>query len=585
MRRTSILAVCLACVLLFSACTAGGNALSTYQPTQSAQTQPTEESTEPKSILDEIRTETFSDISSDSVAYDTACYMVYYDIMKAKDGAFLPYAMLTRAEGAEMFCNLTGKTLTQELERQTDPLTRAELVVMLYETAKELGVSTETSLTELTYLDVTLTADTEYAWKEAVLWAVENDLLSTFVGDRLLPDTAVSRLQLAQTIVALKALDEKDEMAQLIWETIPEREDDSVALTNHDAIETIVNSVAQKYGAKGLQVAVVENGVVTDTYAYGWAVKDKVAMTADHKLRVASISKVAVGLTAQLLREDGIVDLDADISQYWGITVKNPKYPLIPITVRNMLTHTSSIVNAGDSVPRTYSSVRSKLQGGGFVGSAPGDINGWTYNNYAFGVLGMTLELAANRVTDDILQEKLYKAMDIDAAFGAGDIKNTDMLATLYRTDWSVARTVEAQKKLHSPTKPGAKGSYFAGGLTASAYDLAKLMALLGGDGKYEGVQLLQPDSVAEMETYMEPATPDGSYQAQPMRYWPELYGRDGIFFHTGSAYGVFNAVTYDPTTGDGVVVLSTGASGAKDEFGIYKVCAEINAEIYKIIQ
>ena len=32
-------------------------------------------------------------------------------------------------------------------------------------------------------------------------------------------------------------------------------------------------------------------------------------------------------------------------------------------------------------------------------------------------------------------------------------------------------------------------------------------------------------------------------------------------------------------------VVLSTGASGAKDEFGIYKVCAEINAEIYKIIQ
>lgn len=584
MRRKSIAALCLACALLFSACAVGGNPLNTYVPTQSVQTQPTE-TTAPKSVLDQIRTQTFTDVSADSPLYDTVCYMLYYGIMEAKDGVFSPYAMVTRLDGAEAFCKLTGKTLTQELQRQADPLTRSELAVMLYETAKELGVSTEVATTELAYLDVELEADTAVSWKEAVLWASEKGLLRSFVGNRLLPDTAVSRLQLAQAIVALKALDTKDEMAQLINDAIPERQVDSAALKNHDTIQAAVDAVAQKYGAKGLQVAVVEKGVVTDTYAYGWAVKDKVAMTADHKLRVASISKVAVGLTAQLLREDGIIDLDADISQYWDVTVKNPKFPLIPITIRNMLTHTSSIVNAGDSVPRTYSSVRSKLQGSGFVGSAPGDINGWTYNNYAFGVLGMTLELAADRVTDDILQEKLYKAMDIDAAFGAGDIKNTDLLATLYRTDWSVARSVEAQKKLHSPTKPGAKGSYFAGGLTASAYDLAKLIAMLGDDGRYEGVQLLQTESVVEMETYMEPATPDGSYQATPMRYWPELYGRKGIFFHTGSAYGVFNAVTYDPVTGDGVVVLTTGASGAKDEYGIYKVCAEINQQIYSVIQ
>jgi hypothetical protein len=148
-----------------------------------------------------------------------------------------------------------------------------------------------------------------------------------------------------------------------------------------------------------------------------------------------------------------------------------------------------------------------------------------------------------------------------------------------------VARTAEQQKEFHSNPTPGANGTYFAGGLTVSVKDLAKLIALLAADGKYEGVQLLQPESLAEMETYVEPAVPGGSYQAHPMRYWPDLYGRKGIFFHTGSAYGVFNAATYDPVTGDGVVVLTTGASGAKDDYGIYKICAEINAEIYKVIQ
>jgi len=332
-------------------------------------------------------------------------------------------------------------------------------------------------------------------------------------------------------------------------------------------------------------VAVIENGTVTDTYAYGWATKNTDPMTADHKIRIASISKVAVGITAQLLREEGAVDLDGDISQYWGVTVQNPKYKQIPITISGMLSHTSSIVNAGDSTPRTYSSVKSKLQGSGFSGAVPGDIGYWAYNNYAFGVLGMTLELAANRVVDDILGERLYTPMDIDAAFGSGDLKNTDLLATIYRANGEVGRAVSKSKTLHSPTTPGASGSYFAGGLTASAYDVAKLIALLANDGMYEGVQLMDYESTVIMETYNEKPVPGGSYQAFPMRYWPELYGREGIYFHTGSAYGVFNAVTYDPVTRDGVVVLTSGASGAKDDYGIYKVCAQINSYIYDIIK
>lgn len=579
-----LLAVSLLLALLLGACNAG-NTQQTEPQTQ--QTDPSAE-TQPQFTLDAIRTAEFLDIPAYSLYYDTACYMRYYDLMDAEDGKFDLYGMMTRADGADVMCRLTGKTLQSELSRQEAPLTRAELAVMLYETAKHLGISVETKGTELAYTDVALSQtnmeQTETTWKQAALWAVEKGLLRCFVGEQLLPNVAVSRLQVAQAVLGLKALDSEDVLAAEIYQALPIRSRDSVASKNQQTIQAIVDAAGQKYGAAGLQVAVIENGVVTGTYAYGWATKNTDPMTPDHKIRIASISKVAVGITAQLLREDGIVDLDGDISQYWDCQVKNPKYPLIPITIRGMLTHTSSIVNAGDSTSRAYSSVRNKLQGSGYSSAVPGDIGYWAYNNYAFSVLGMTLELAAQRTVDDILQEKLYIPMDIDAAFGSGDIKGTDLLATIYRGNGEVGRSVEAAKQLHSTTTPGGNGVYFAGGMTTSVSDLGKLIALLANNGMYEGVQLLSPDSVAEMETYMEPQVPGGSYQAHPMRYWPDLYGRKGIFFHTGSAYGVFNAATYDPETGDGVVVLTTGASSAKDEYGIYKVCAEINQQLYPII-
>ena len=578
-RKTPVIlvAVSLLCSILLGACGAGA-----AQPTGShpIQTDPIV-ATQPPFTLDSIRTAELADVPAYSLYYDTACYMLYYNIMDAMNGEFDPYGMVTRADGADAMCRLTGQIMQQELTEQSAPLTRAQLAVMLYETAKHLGISVETKGTELAYTDV---AQTDSAWKQAAVWASEKGLLRCFVGQQLLPNVAVSRLQLAQAILALKALDPEDALAQEIYQALPVRSTQSAAEKNKAAIQAAIDAAAQKYGAAGLQVAVIENGVVTGTYAYGWATKETDPMTPDHKIRIASISKVAVGITAQLLREEGIIDLDGDISQYWGCEVKNPKYPLVPITIRGMLTHTSSIVNAGDSTSRAYSSVHSKLQGSGYSNAVPGDIGYWAYNNYAFSVLGMTLELAAQRTVDDILREKLYIPMDIDAAFGSGDIKNTDLLATIYRGNGEVGRSVEAAKQLHSTTTPGGNGVYFAGGMTTSVADLGKLIALLAGDGMYEGVQLLSPESIAEMETYLEPQVPGGSYQAHPMRYWPDLYGREGIYFNTGSAYGVFNAATYDPVTRDGVVVLTTGASGAKDEYGIYKVCAEINQQIYPMI-
>ncbi len=143
-----------------------------------------------------------------------------------------------------------------------------------------------------------------------------------------------------------------------------------------------------------------------------------------------------------------------------------------------------------------------------------------------------------------------------------------------------MARSAAKQREFHSPAAPGASGTYFAGGLTINVSDLGKLVALLANDGQYEGLQMMKPESVALMEAVNETQLPDGSYQGLSIRCRKDIYGRERLYFHTGSAYGVYNCMSYDPDTGDGVVVLTVGASAAKDSNGIYAVCGEISHEI-----
>ena len=360
--------------------------------------------------------------------------------------------------------------------------------------------------------------------------------------------------------------------------TQPPEPQPSLVETYGDDLEALIATVAEQYGAVGVQVAILEKGQLAGSFAWGWATKDTEPMTSNHKIRVASLSKIALGIAAMKLAEEKTISLTQEIGAYWGVSTQ------IPTTPEEILTHTSAVRDFNITHSREYAQVKSRLEKGGFSGHKPGDMATWHYNNYAFALLGMTLELAAGKTVDEILSP-IYKTMDIDAAFSGAQLQNGNLIATLYRKDGDVARTVQKQQTMTRDLTPGATGTYFAGGLMCSAKDFGKLLSLLANEGVYEGQQLLKRESVAYMEEILETPTPDGSYQAHPMRLWENLYGRAKIYFHTGSAYGVYNCASYDPETGDGVVVLTTGARGSKDKHGIYKICAELNDYIYNLLQ
>lgn len=552
---------------------------------------------EPDASLEDLRAVEAPGVPAEGL--DAARWALYRELLSPKaDGSFGGEEPVSRAEAVQALYRLTGILLRVNACPYPDvpeeyqaavawadsagvsggvsgerfdpfsPVTRSQLAVMLHRFAAWRGENMESRLA------VSWEGETVPAYaEEAVNWALERGLYAGMTDHGLYPDLPVSRLQLACMLARLQ--EDRDPLAETL--SLPGGGAASRSRERHEELDQAIAAAARRHGAVGVQVAVIEDGALTDAYHYGWAVQGSVPMSDAHKLRTASLTKVAVGLSAALLREEGAVDYDADVGEYWGVKTWKP------VTVRSMLSHTSTLLNS-ESIAWDYAGVRAQLAGAsGYSGGAPGDPRCWSYNNHAFGILGQTLELAAGRYLDDVLEERVLGPLGADGSFAAGELAEPELVTQLYRRA-SLGRSVGSQIGVRRWSAPGATGRQFAGGFTASARDCGKLTALLAGDGCFEGVRLMDEASVELMEDCEDRALWDGSFQALPMRLRFGLYGRERLYYHTGSAYGVYNLLSYDPDTGDGVVVLTTGADGGRDESGVYNICGEISRAVYEAI-
>ena len=345
-----------------------------------------------------------------------------------------------------------------------------------------------------------------------------------------------------------------------------------------------LDAIAANYGTIGMQVALIENGEVTDCYNYGMATIGKEKMTTEHKTRVASLSKVALAMDAAKMQEEGIIDWNTDISRYWGKAL--PKQ----VTLTNLFSHVSTL----KSLSYIYNAegVLGQIEkADSYRNGTPGDPDKWEYSNYGVGIAGVTMEVAAGRTVSDHIAEKVFEPIGVDASWAPAQMKNKKF-TTLYWNDGTLQRTPEYTASITGYPAGGNSG-YFAGGLTINAEDLAKVTATLANDGTYGGVRALSEDSVALLEKHMFTATENGASftQCLPLRYVQNYCGQDEVYYHSGNAYGVLSLMIYNPVTKNGVTVITTGtgtdsvpkpgydeqsSTTGRDAQGVYEVCGRV---------
>lgn len=345
-----------------------------------------------------------------------------------------------------------------------------------------------------------------------------------------------------------------------------------------ELLDQFISEAVKKYGGTGVQVAVLQGDEVTHTAEYGWAQKNKYKVTADTIYRIASPTKTIVSMVAHRLVDEGKLSLEDDISKYLGYTVRHPDYPDDPITVRMLLCHTSSLKDV--DYRENLSQLKSHLtSGNAFTSAKPG--RNFVYNNFAFSLLGAVLELAADSNITDMAEEYFFKPMGIFASFLRGRVP-VEQFGILYYPGGGVGLDMMSNQGEHGYyTDPGGGMFCFPGGLFISAANYARLLAVLANEGVYKGQRLLSAEAVASIQE-VQFKRGDNIQQCLPVWRRDGMYGQESLYYHTGSAYGVYSLYAYNPSTDTAVVVITSGASGARDDDGVYAICGHIIGSIYR---
>ncbi|MCL6699157.1 beta-lactamase family protein [Sphingomonas sp. NSE70-1] len=281
-------------------------------------------------------------------------------------------------------------------------------------------------------------------------------------------------------------------------------------------------------------------------------------VTPDDPVRIASISKLVVAIGVMKLVEQGSVDLDEDVSRYLDWPVRNPAFLDRPITLRMLLSHTSSLRDGDDAyVVPLGASVKEALGDPAVWDSGHGPGEGYfAYSNFNFPLVGSIIEKVTRERFDIWMRREVLEPMKIDSCFNWPTCSDDAIArAVVLMQGGKAVRDDLHGKRPDCPVfvrdgeacdlarwRLGENGALFSpqGGLRVSARGLARVGRMLLNGGTLDGVQILSPHSV---ETMLAPA-------------W-RFDGRNGS--RGGESYGVCSY-------GLAVRQLASGAPGCADD-------------------
>ena len=330
-------------------------------------------------------------------------------------------------------------------------------------------------------------------------------------------------------------------------------------------------------------------------------------LTAGDPVRIASISKLVTAIGVMRLVEAGKLDLDADVSGYLGWELRNPAFPDTPITLRLLLSHRSSLTDAAGYWQTPL---------GGKISDILADPRAWDdshapgqyfrYTNLNFPLVAQVMERATGERFDLLMDRLVLEPLGIEGCFNWANCNEASVARAVVIYD---GEGKPAKDDLHGvrpdcPVNPaedgscdldewraGDNGGLFSpqGGLRISANGLARVGRLLLGEGMFEGVRLLSPESVRALATPLWQYAPgqgltyeedtsdlgDGFFcrygmamqtLATPVEGCRDDPFGDGVarVGHSGSAYGLQSGLWLDRDAGTGVAWFATGMPGER---------------------
>jgi CubicO group peptidase (beta-lactamase class C family) len=326
----------------------------------------------------------------------------------------------------------------------------------------------------------------------------------------------------------------------------------------------------ERGGIPGLAAAIVDADGARWTGLYGYAdVEREIAVSDDTIFTVASISKPVATATLLQSVEAGRIDLDAPLDEYAGFAVRHPEHLDRAITLREVLTHTTGLVDDFGILVRATSMgdseipIRTFIEGYVTPGGEYYDDDNWgaepgteySYCNAAFAFVG--------------------EVVDQTEAQDFREVSHTGLLEPLgmWSSTWTLAETDSAHLAVpytwsrasgFAPLSHSGYAYYTASSFRTSVTDLGRFLRMLIRRGELDGNRVLSEKTVAAIETVQFPDVQDD--QGITLEY-DRVNGRSYIG-HSGSTSGGSAQMLYRTDERVGFLMLTNSDAYVQARLG-----------------
>ena len=356
-----------------------------------------------------------------------------------------------------------------------------------------------------------------------------------------------------------------------------------------DSSEIFIENYIINNHVPGFAASVIKGDEIIWSKAYGYAdIENNIPMTINSLMNIASISKTITATAVLQLWEKGVIKLNSDINEYLPISIRNPKFPDEPITIQQILTHTSSIKD-GPAYYKSYACGDPKVTLKYWITNYfnpnseyynEDNFFSWkpdkdrkpdgtrTYSNVAFGLLGYLVQEITKMDFSEYCNENIFVPLgmyntswflkDIDTkkivvpyVFITTDNRDKDWIRDLAKCSTQDKDLILNQ---NFPLCYYSFPNYPDGLIRTSVKELSYFLIAINNGGSFNGKQILKKSTIEMMLTRQI----EGNSQGLCWNNWEfkSLWG------HGGGDPGVKTKMFFNPDTKIGMITFQNNNMG-----------------------
>ena len=268
-----------------------------------------------------------------------------------------------------------------------------------------------------------------------------------------------------------------------------------------------------RHQTAGTVTLVARKGRVISLEAVGWQdIESRIPMKADSIFQIASMTKPVTAMGIAMLEEEGKLSIDDPVEKHLpefrgqqiiqkkeGATITLGK-PSRPITIQNLLTHTSGLRGGpppgfGDLYAKRNRTLAEETIA---ISQWPLEFEPgtkWSYCNTGIDTLGRIIEVCSGKSYEAFLEERLFRPLGMKDTFFYPDPAQKARVATLYKKD----KDGLARSENFLGDAVGGRFPLPAGGMFSTAPDMLKLYQMVLHKGTADGRRYLSEASVEKM--------------------------------------------------------------------------------------